>query len=224
MIAILFAFLLTVVHFFSKKISKTVEKHHLHITSFSAGMFITLIFVDFFPKMTEGQLFGAPVFLALALGFVTFYLTEKYLYQHVTDKKTLLKDLAKLHNFGFFLNHLVIGFVLYLTLELNGTYTNFLVIIPFLLHTLSSSISLEHLHNKLKTKFNKLVLNTSTLLGAILAAAIQLEQFWYFTFFSFFLGSLLYVSMRDMIPKGKKGNPFAFFIGFLITILILSLI
>ncbi|MBL7100634.1 MAG: hypothetical protein ISS23_01625 [Nanoarchaeota archaeon] len=222
-IAILLAFFLTIVHFFSNKISRIIEEHHIHITSFSAAMFITLIFIDFLPRVSEGLEFGAPVFLVMTSGFVLFHLSEKYLYQHVKDKKVLLKDLAELHNIGFFIDHLMVGFVLFLTFELTS-YTNYLIFIPFLLHTVSSSMSLEHIHKKIKTKFNKFLLSTSTLLGALLAFFIKLEAFWYYTFFSFFLGALLYVSIRDMLPKGKKGSPLMFLIGFLLTVGIISLI
>ena len=220
-VAILFAFFLTVIHFFSHKISKIIESHHIPITSFSAGMFITLIFVDFLPRVNEGLEFGAPVFLVLTLGFVLFHLSEKYLYQHIKDKKVLLKDLAELHNAGFFIDHLMVGFVLFLTFEL-VSYTNYLIFIPFLLHTISSSMSLEHLHKKIKTKSNKFFLSISTFIGALLAFFINLESVWYYTFFSFGLGALLYVAIRDMLPKGKKGNPLMFLIGFLITVAIIS--
>jgi len=223
MIGIIFAFLLTLIHFFSKKISKKIEKYHINITSFSAGMFITLIFLHFLPSIIPGLEYKAPVFLALTIGFILFHLTEKYIYQHVKDKKILIRDIAELHTIGFFTYHLMIGFTLYLTLELN-TYTNYLIIIPFVLHTISSSISLQKIHRVIKTGYNRFLLKNSTLIGAVLAAFIKLENFWYYTFLSFLLGSLLYISMRDMIPKGRKGSPSMFLIGFLTTLAILSVV
>lgn len=223
MIAVVLAFLLTIVHFFSKRISKFIEYHHINITSFSAGMFLTLIFIEFLPRASVGIEYDAPVYLILTLGFVMFHVSEKYLYQHIKNKKLLLKDLAELHNVGFFINHLMVGFVLFLTFEL-ASYANYLVFIPFLLHTVSSSMSLEHIHARTKTKFNKFILNNSTFLGALFAYFIKLEAFWYYTFFAFFLGAMIYISVRDMLPYGKKGNPLMFFIGFLLTIGILTLI
>lgn len=223
MIAILFAFFLSMIHFFSRRISKVIEAHHINLTSFSAGMFLTLIFIDFFPRMIQGLEYGVPVFLVLTVGFVLFHLSEKYLYQHIKDKKVLLKDLAELHNFGFFIDHLMVGFVLFLAFELSS-YTTYLVVVPFLLHTISSSMSLDHIHKKIKTKFNKFLLNSSTLLGAVLAYFVRLENYWYYAFFAFFLGALIYISIRDMLPKGKKGSPLMFFIGFLLTVAVLSLL
>lgn len=223
MIAVVFAFFLTMIHFFSKRISKIIEEHHINITSFSAGMFITLLFVDFLPRISLGLEVGAPVYLVLTLGFIAFHLSEKYLYQHIKDKKVLLKDLAELHNFGFFIDHLMVGFVMFLAFEL-GSYANYLIVVPFVLHTVSSSMSLEHIHRRIKTKVNKFLLSCSTFIGALFGYMIKLEAFWYYTVLAFFLGSLLYISIRDMLPKGRKGNPLMFFIGFLITIGIISVI
>lgn len=223
MIAVVFAFFLTVIHFYSKRISKIIEDHHINITSFSAGMFLTLLFVDFLPRISEGLEYGAPIYLVLTIGFIAFHLSEKYLYQHIQDKKTLLKDLAELHNFGFFIDHLMVGFVMFLAFELNS-YANYLIFVPFVLHTVSSSMSLEHINRRIRTKTNKFLLSSSTFLGAIFGYFIKLEAFWYYTILAFFLGSLLYVSIRDMLPKGKKGNPLMFFIGFLITMAIISVV
>lgn len=222
-IPVILALILSIVHFFSRSISKIIEKHHVNITSFSAGMFLTLLFVDFLPRAASGLEDNSPVFLALAVGFVMYHLSEKYLYQHVKNKEMLLEELAELHNVGFFIDHFMVGFVLVLTFKL-ASYTNYLIFIPFLLHTVSSSMSLEHIRARIKTEVNKFFLNISTFLGALFAHFSQLGTFWYYTLFAFFLGALLYISVRDMLPGGKRGNPLMFLIGFLLTIGVISLI
>jgi len=222
-IALVIALILTVVHSFSRKIAKVVKNHHININSFSAGMFITLIFIDFLPRVTLGLNYNVPVFLILTLGFILYHLSEKYLYQHVKNKKELIKDLAEMHNFGFFVNHLMVGFMLYLALG-GSELTSYIILVPFILHTLSSSMSLDEIHRRIKTKANKFLLNCSTFLGALFAFFVKLETFWYYAFFAFFLGSLLYIAIRDMLPGGKKGNVFMFFLGFLATVSIFMLI
>jgi hypothetical protein len=222
-IPVLLALILSILHFFSRTISKLIEKLHIHITSFSAGMFLTLIFLDFLPRAATGIEHNAPVFLALTVGFVMYHLSEKYLYQHVKNKKVLLEELAELHNVGFFIDHFMVGFVLVLTFKLES-YTSYLIFIPFVLHTISSSMSLEHIRARIKTGVNRFTLSISTLIGALFAHLINLETFWYYTIFAFFLGALLYISVRDMLPGGKKGNTLMFLIGFLLTIGIISLI
>ncbi len=222
-IPVLLALILSVLHFFSRSISKLIEKLHIHITSFSAGMFLTLIFLDFLPRAATGVEHNAPVFLALTVGFVMYHLSEKYLYQHVKNKKALLEELAELHNIGFFIDHFMVGFILVLTFKLES-YTNYLIFAPFVLHTVSSSMSLEHIRARIKTGVNRFTLSISTLIGALFASFVQLQNFWYYTLFAFFLGALLYISVRDMLPGGKKGNTLMFLIGFLLTIGIISLI
>ncbi len=222
-IPVLLALVLSILHFFSRSISKLIEKLHIHITSFSAGMFLTLIFLDFLPRAAAGVEHNAPVFLALTVGFVLYHLSEKYLYQHVKNKEMLLEELSELHNVGFFIDHFMVGFVLVLTFKLES-YANYLIFVPFVLHTVSSSMSLEHIRARIKTGVNKFFLNASTLLGALFANFSQLDTFWYYTMFAFFLGALLYISVRDMLPGGKKGNTLMFLIGFLLTIGIISLV
>ncbi|MDP2906857.1 MAG: hypothetical protein Q8O03_02855 [Nanoarchaeota archaeon] len=222
-IPVLLALILSILHFFSRSISKLIEKLHIHITSFSAGMFLTLIFLDFLPRAATGIEHDAPVFLALTVGFVIYHLSEKYLYQHVKNKKVLLEELAELHNVGFFIDHFMVGFILVLTFKLES-YTSYLIFVPFVLHTVSSSMSLEHIRARIKTGVNRVTLSVSTLIGALFAHFINLDTFWYYTIFAFFLGSLLYISVRDMLPGGKKGNTLMFLIGFLLTIGIISLI
>ncbi|MDP2909307.1 MAG: hypothetical protein Q8N77_05875 [Nanoarchaeota archaeon] len=223
MIGLVIALILSIVHSFSRTISKIIEEHHINITSFSAGMFLTLIFLEFLPLTLDGIEYGVPVFLLITIGFVAFHSSEKYLYQHIKNKKELLKELAHLHNIGFFINHLMVGFVLVLIFEI-GRYASYLIVIPFLLHTVSSSMSLEHIHARIGTKFNKFLLNMSTFLGALFAYLINLGTFWHYALFSFFLGALLYISIRDMLPGGKRGNLLMFLAGFLLTIGIISII
>ena len=49
-IALVLAFILSLVHFFSSKISDKIEKHHTRIISLSAGIFIALLFLDILPQ------------------------------------------------------------------------------------------------------------------------------------------------------------------------------
>lgn len=221
MLPIILAFILTVIHFFSNKISKRIEKHHIQIMSFSAGMLVTLIFVDLIPRVVTG-VDTTPVYVFLLFGFVLVHLSEKYIYQHIKNRRILMKDLAELHTLGFFLDHLMIGIVLAFSFTLS-TQLNFIIFIPFLLHTISSSMSLEHITEKMKLKVNKVILNSSTLLGALFAVFLKPTQFWYYSIFAFLLGALLYISIRDMLPQGKKGDSMLFIFGFILTLILVLL-
>lgn len=217
----LLALSLSVVHFFSDVFSKIFEKFHVHIRKFSAGFFISLIFLELFPKAFEGIKF-LNIFFAIFIGFVAFHLAEKYVYQHVKEKHKMIKDLKILHETGFFIEHFAIGFFLVLVFRIEGLYP-MLVFIPLMLHTISSSLSMEAIHLKSKTPLNKVILSLSTLIGASLAYFVVPFGFWYYGLFSLLLGALFYTGVRDMLPlMEEKTGPLYFLMGAVLNILLFA--
>lgn len=222
MIILFLALVLSLVHFFSSEIARKIKKHHSKIISLSAGIFIALLFLEILPRILETKIFTNNIIFTLILaGFVVFHIAEKYLYQHIKHKKELLKDLAELHILGFYINHFILGFILVLA----GKGIGLLIFIPLLLHTISSSISLEHIHEKFKsTKLHRLIIASSTFLGALVAILLSPSEAIYIILFAIITGMVLYVSFRDMIPKEKEGSPEFFLLGTLIIIALLLLI
>lgn len=220
--AIVIAAILSIIHFFSKIFSKALERTHIETLSFSAGIFITFIFLDMFPEIIKGsEHLKENIFLLMLMGFIIFHLSEKYVYQHVKDRKLLQRDIKELHIVGFFIEHFVIGFALVLAFQLPDTTFKGLIAIPFIFVTLSSSISLEHLSRMSNKSFNKIILCLSTLIGALVATFLNLTPILYYGIFSFIIGALLYIVVRDLIPKREKGKPLYFIIGVIISIIIL---
>lgn len=217
MLPLILALILSITHFFSKKISKRIEKYHTNIVSFSAGIFITIIFIFLLPEVIQGYNI-VNVYLIMLVGFVLFHITEKYLYQHVKNKKVLMKDLAELHILGFFIDHFVIGIILVLIFSIQKQL-DYILFIPFFLHTVSSSLSLEHIDEKSKTNINKIILASSTFIGALFATALRLNEVLFYSLFSLTIGMLFYIAIRDMLPKDKVGDPLSFLIGVIITLM-----
>ena len=218
---LLLALLLSLTHLSSGYLSRVVESYHTKIVSFSAGILVALLFLSLLPEAVKGHA-DAPIYAFLLLGFVVFHLTEKYLYQHITDKKRLLRDLAELHRLGFFLDHFIVGLVLVLTAQITPSL-GLALFIPFFFHTLSSSLSLEHLHERFPTHLSKLILASSPFLGAVAASALRLTAPVFYGLFAFTLGLLLYVVTRDMLPQGKRGDSGAFLLGTLLVTLLVFL-
>jgi len=216
------AFILTLVHYYSERVANQIEKYHSKVLSFSSGLFIALIFLFLLPEVIKG-ITEVNVYFLLLLGFLVFHLAEKFIYQHIKDKKHMLKDLAELHMIGFFADHFIVGLVLVLTFSFSSNLS-FLIFIPFLLHTVASSMSLEHLHEKSKSKLNKLILGASTFVGALVATLLSFDRSLFFIIYSLALGAIFYVSIRDMIPSDKEGNSFYFLIGTLIVIIFITLL
>jgi zinc transporter ZupT len=215
-LVLIIALILSVLHYLSEWISKFMENHHYRVLSLSAGTMIGLLFLVLLPEIIH--ISTEPViFLLIVGGFTIFHLTEKFLYQHVTDKREKLKELKLLHATGFFIDHFILGFVLVTTLEITFAL-GFIILIPIFLHTLSSSIALDHIHEKAKTKVNKIVLSSSTFIGALVAILLEINETIQIMILAFIFGMLLYIVSRDVIPREGKGSSNFFVIGLLIVI------
>lgn len=216
---IILALIITIVHYFSDKFSHILEKFHFKIASFSAGVLLAIIFLDLFPEVVKGIAY-VNIFFIILVGFCVFHIAEKYLYQHVKNKDVLMENLAALHIVGFFINHFIVGVVLVLTFSISKTLS-FLLFIPFLLHTLSSALSLKHIDERTNTLTARVILSLSTFLGVILAQFLQFNQDVFYIILSFSIGALLYIVIRDLLPKEEEGKPVYFIFGLLSRIVIL---
>jgi hypothetical protein len=216
------AVILSVLHYFSHKISKFMEMHHYRVLSFSGGTLIAFIFLVLLPEVIHVSA-STTIFLLILLGFLIFFLTEKFLYQNVKNKKELLKELKTVHIIGFFADHFIMGFLLVTTLELTMG-AGFLILIPIFLNTISSSIAMVHIHEKAETNVNKFILSASPILGAIFALLLETDESVQAMILAFILGMLLFIVNRDVLPKEEKGDPLWFIIGIIIIISILLII
>ncbi|MBR9707236.1 MAG: hypothetical protein GOV15_02250, partial [Candidatus Diapherotrites archaeon] len=127
-----------------------------------------------------------------------------------------------LHIAGFYLDHMFVGLalVLFFNLENRTLIYGLLAFIPFLLHTLSSTIALLHIHEHMRvTGWRKLFMATSTIIGALIGSVLfqSVSLYAYFASFAFVVGLLLYIIVRDTLPKGKRGNPSLFAIGMVLV-------
>lgn len=210
---ILLAVSLSVLNYFSHRLSKLdfFLKNRFKILSFGAGSLIALIFLILLPEIVRtGE--TRYVFLLLLLGFTFFHVLEKFLYQHSKLKKNFYHELKYLHQIGFFVDHFMIGFVLISALNLDSGF-RFLILIPLFIQTIASSFSLEYIDKREKTKFNKIILSSAPLIGALTSLNLDVNSTAETYLFSFIIGTLLYIVSKDIIPKKNKGNPLLFLLG-----------
>ena len=126
---------------------------------------------------------------------------------------------------AFFVNHFLVGITLFLVFSIEGLFSGFLIFIPLLLHTFSSSLSLNGFDNA----FNKrlvanFLLPVLPVLGMLVAHVLNLTPYLYHLLFSFVLGAMFYVAVRDTLPRGQAGKPFLFLLGVLVSVLILTIV
>ena len=218
--------ILSLMHYFSEEYSPKIERFHAELTSFSAGLFITFIFLDLLPEFFKGsEHVGEFIFLAMLLGFVVFHMGEKYIYQHITNKREMLTNLQGIHALGFFIDHFAVGVALFLFLSVPDYAFGLILFVPLALHTISSALSLNHLDEVYSRKsIQGILLPLSPLLGVVFAFIVSPSPEVYYLLFSFVLGALFYIVIRDMIPTGKKGNLIFFMVGFLVSLTLLAFI
>lgn len=224
--ALLLALILASVHFFSERYSDHAKRFHAQTISFSAGLFLGLIFLYLLPEFFNGlQHVGENIYLLMLAGFVSLHLGEKYIYQHIRDKGERMKDLASIHALGFFINHFIVGMALFLAFSIEGVWSGFLIFIPLLLHTLSSSLSLNDIDKIINKKLlSSFILPLSPVFGVMVAYALNFSPYLYHLLFSFVLGAMLYIVVRDTLPRDDSGKPLLFFIGVLISVFILTIV
>lgn len=208
-IPLIFGLVMGVVHYLSERIRLKFKKQENKVISFSAGVAITYIFLELFPKFSEGVAeISRFLFLSILLGFVILHIVEKYLYQHDLDRKKLKQDLALVGAIVSFTYHFIIGMIA-VNLITRGLEKGFLLFIPVLLYTAVDTMPVW----TPKQKVGKLVLASSTILGVLFASFGHISTTMNYIFLGFIIGVLSYSSTRHSIPAGKRGKPFWFFIG-----------
>lgn len=214
------ALFFSAVNFFSEIMSQRIERHHSRILSLSAGIFLAYIFLTLLPEALKStELLGDTVFSLILAGFIFFHALEKYLYQHVKNKSELLNDLSWLHATGFFLDHFLVGMILFFAANTDNIVTGTIIAFPLMLHIVSSSISLTHIHEHFEKQKSVLAaLSLAPLAGTLFAAYIDSFPNAYHSFFALSVGMLLYIVMRDVVPK-EDGSTLVFLAGIIISIL-----
>ena len=224
LVPIILAAILSVVHYYSYDIAERIEQNYQRLLSFSSGMFITFLFLVMLPEITEGVVYlGNFIYAPILLGFVIYHVAEKYLYQHIKNKRELMINLEGLHFSGFFIDHFLIGLALVFAFNIGAVF-GYYIFLPFLLFIFSSSVALKHIHDRYRTKATQYILPASTLVGALVASIIPTSRALYFLTFAFVVGILMYVVVRDILPKNEEGEPLYFLIGVIISMLLLLLL
>ncbi|MFP3872767.1 MAG: hypothetical protein ACOCTR_06375 [Candidatus Natronoplasma sp.] len=138
---LVYALFLSTLNLFCDKLPLCISRSHTVLLSYGGGSLLAIIFLVFLSEALHLTPTIA-VYPLLLFGFVVFFASEKYLYQHVKDPDTLDEELYHLHVGGFFIDHFIKGVIL-ATIILLRPILGFLTAIPFFIHTLSSTIALR---------------------------------------------------------------------------------
>ena len=212
-LALTFFFGLT--HFFFEKYAHHLRRFDVAFTSFSAGIFISYIFLSMFPEIVRGTaLVGDGIFFIFFWGFVLLHIGEKYIMQHTPDTERRMKRLTHIRTTGFFVNHFVLGIAVIFFFEIDKPVVAYISLIPIFYHMMSSSLLIEHLHRHVReTNIGRFLSSGSVFFGAVFAMMLNIPRPVYYGIFSFITGILLYIIVRDTLPKYRQGKPTYFLTG-----------
>ena len=222
MLAAVLGLVLAVVHYFNEKFDLEDPAKRHKVVSFVAGISITYIFLLLLPEVYRGvESLNQFLFLFILAGFACFHLIEKHIYQH-ESKEMLHEQLRVVHSATFFFYHFVIGILLVGLVEKNIT-GGLLFFIPILFHTAVSGASLSGIHISIREKIIlKIILSCSTLFGVLLAYSMAVPSNVLHALLGFVVGSLLYMVIRDSIPKETEGKAIYFVLGIVVYALIIG--
>ena len=219
-IPIILAIVLAGASFFSEHFAHLARRHFPKIVSLAAGVLTALVFVSFFPLVALASNVLPNIWFTVLAGFALYHFAEKWLYQHIEDPKKRMKDLVELNVLGFFIDHFITGIALALVFILQFEIEVVAIFIAFLLHTVTSSLSLRQIKHKFRLgTVGDVILSSGVVIGAVVA--VLLSSFSPSVLqgvFGFSVGVFVYLVVRHVIPSDRRGSPTWFAIGLVITL------
>ena len=222
-VPLILAFVLSIVHYYFEIYASHLKKLDTYFISFSSALFITYIFLSMLPEMVKGiTSLGDNIYFIALWGFVLLHIAEKHVSQHVTKEYVRAKRLVAVRTSAFFINLFIIGIAFVFFFKLGKTALGYFSFVPILFHVISSSLVVEHLHYRVReSRLGRILSSGSIFFGALLATVVNLPITIYYGLFAFITGMLLYIIIRDVLPKYQKGHPTFFISGIIIYLLII---
>lgn len=214
----------SIFHFYFERYAHHLQRYDIAFTSFSSGLFVSYIFLFMLPEVFKGiNHLGEGIFFIIFWGFIVLHIAEKYVVQHTEQRQKKMERLTHIRTTGFFVNHFVMGIAVIFFFELDRPVLAYLSLIPLLFHMISSSLLVEHLHKHVRGTFiGRITSSGSVFFGALMASMLDVPKPVYFGLFAFITGVLMYVIIRDTLPKYKQGKPILFISGIIFFLLLLA--
>ena len=224
-LAIIFALVLALVHYLVEKSAPKYKKAEERIISLSLGVFITFIFLDLMPRLYENDLgLGRNIFLVMLWGFILFHIIEQLIYKQSRKYSLVYKELNEVDLAAFFIDHTIVGLALIVLITETSLLTSIFLFIPFLFHMISSSLTVHQIYHKIRVKNStRVLMSASVVLGTLIGIIMGITTLIFNILLAFLVGALLYVVIKDMLPKHRKGHPLYFVLGNILMLVILLL-
>ncbi|HEX9805172.1 MAG TPA: hypothetical protein VGA67_05815 [Candidatus Dojkabacteria bacterium] len=200
-------------NYFEVKLQKKVEI----LQSLSAGFSVAYVFLIIFPEIGVQQISGnVDGILAALIGFIFFHVTLKFIFRKNHEKHLeVYADWIHIIMNAFF--NFLITFSVIELLQISISQGTILLII-ILIHSSLTEITHPIRYSNLQTP-KLIIISAATILGALAASLGIIDQTISGLLFAFTSGAIIYVSIREEIPQGSKGNPFLFVAGSVVMII-----
>lgn len=212
-IALFLTGVISVVHLLGDEINEELFTHLDFITSFSAGITISYVFMMVMPELFNGvSFFGRLEFFLSLAGFSSIYLAKNRLRRKDNVEK-IRKDYQELHSIFIIFYYTTIGYLI-TYLIMRAPVEGFILFIPILLHSAFNSISMRELHEDvLNNAVVKGLIGISPIVGALIAAKIGIPERAFYGLFGIVAGMFFYVALHDSVRPAERGHELGYILG-----------
>ena len=200
-------------HYFNEFILPKFATVRASLISFTSGVAISYIFLELFPLMikTTGT-FHNSLFLMVLVGFASYHVLEKYVYQHASREK-LDMELKEVHSTAYFFYYFVVG-ILLVDFASAGSSMVLLFFVPLYLNTLLGSFSFETIDEGIRGHYlMRFVLSMPVILGVLFNIYFGVSETISRDLLALVVGILLYIQIRDYLPPEREGRLSMFVLG-----------
>jgi len=220
-IPIIYGIILSLGHYFSEEISGQIKGFKDNLISFAAGISITYVFLVLLPELYRGvQDLDKLIFIFVLMGFASLHLVDKQIYKYA-PKRDLKRELKEVHSAAFFLYHIIVG-MLIVSFIRTSIFNGTLFLVPVFFQTVMSGISFGELHQQIKESLTvRIILSSSSTIGVVIALVVFIPSSLNSALTGLLAGILMYIVIREFIPRDKAGEPKYFFYGMMFYVLLI---
>ncbi|MBD3310006.1 hypothetical protein GF351_02195 [Candidatus Woesearchaeota archaeon] len=224
---IVFAVLIAIAHYWSDRFCKVCREFGEQMFSFVAGIATVYVFLGLYPEFYRQARFLSPYAMtSVLLGFAVLYVVDKEIYRK-TSRSERRFDLEMAHGVGLMAYYLVVGIALYRLTEVS-VRSGVLFFIPVFIYSGISAMSLYGLRltdaRKTELSYLEMMQGFCVLAGAFIAQFFFIPSSFMIYLVGLVAGILTYVVFRDMLPKGKQGEPLYFVVGGAIYLVLIAVL
>jgi hypothetical protein len=220
LISLVVVVIMALVHVLGEIFSEHIERFHIELRSFGAGLMVGTFFLEILPQLAVGETYlSSFIYLPFLGGFVLIHVLEKLVYQHAIGDAEMAKDVARFEALALAAYELLVGIIVVVFFATYGDVAS-LIIAPFFVRTFALSVFSRHVSEKIGSVLNRVISAVAPIVGVLIGFLLIENKTQLYLVFSVTMGVILYVVIRDMIPTGREGTPIYFVLGALMSMVI----